>query len=199
MQAVITNTSGGPFFVSFLYKTLATGESVTITDTSPETLNQETQFKKDILAGSIAAVFTEESADNMIPQSVDASDIQAVTAAAASGNLVFRRLFTAPGAGGSDADIVVVALDGLTDDMRVLEAYMYVSTAVLASTAELRTQAAGAGTVLAEFDTGTTGKKEDTTATATVLAPASLTTGLFLYLSDDAVAGEIIIIARPEL
>lgn len=199
MQAVITNATSEAFFVSFMYKTLAAGESVTITDTTPETLAQEVQFKKDVEAGYLTVAFAEESFDNFVPQSVDASDIQTVAAAAvASGNVVFRQLFTAPGGGGSPDDITVVALGGLTSDMRVLEAYLYVSTAVGASTAELRTVAGGGGTLLASFDTGTTGKKEDTSATGTVLATASGTTGLFLYLSDDAIAGEIVVVARPE-
>jgi hypothetical protein len=66
MQVVITNATSGDFYVSMLFKTLAAGESVTLTGTSQAALDGEDQLKKDVQAGSLTLAFASETQDAVI-------------------------------------------------------------------------------------------------------------------------------------
>ncbi len=100
-------------------------------------------------------------------------------------------LYAAIAAGEAAAadDVVLVAeTDGA---MRVLDATLRVSDGAAADrTATLRDAVEGGGNALSDaFDCATTGRKEQTGATAEVAAGGTLV----LYRSHDAIAGELLV------
>jgi len=73
-----------------------------------------------------------------------------------------------------------------------------VDTAVAASTLEIRTQAAGAGTLLGEMSSNATGRAGWQTLTATQVATPGATEGLFIRRSDDGAGADICLLCRRE-
>jgi len=66
MQVTITNATSGDLFVSFLYKSLAAGESLTVTNRSASELDQAMDLKALIAAGSVTTLFAKESVDEIV-------------------------------------------------------------------------------------------------------------------------------------
>lgn len=74
MQVTITNASSEDVAVGFLYKTLAAGESVTVSR-SVSDLDTESQFKKLVEAGTLTLAFAVEEGDSAAighPQTLEA-------------------------------------------------------------------------------------------------------------------------------
>jgi len=63
MLVTITNASSEDQFISLLYKTLAVGESVTVSKSRSE-LDQELEFKKMVQAGTLTIAFEMEDGDS---------------------------------------------------------------------------------------------------------------------------------------
>lgn len=63
MQVTITNASSDPVAVSFIYRTLAAGESVTISETYSG-LDGQTDFKSQVEAGTLTLAFAVEAGDS---------------------------------------------------------------------------------------------------------------------------------------
>ena len=104
----------------------------------------------------------------------------------------------AAGGGGSPADITLYAANALPFKLRVVDSWLFVSTAV-AGTGTLRDEAAGAGTAASSGSTVATGRiPMDPTSDASAVLTPGATKGLFLYLSDDAAAGEVFVLVRRE-
>ena len=105
--------------------------------------------------------------------------------------MAIRKAFTA--GGGGAADDVTVYNANAPFGFRILEVQVFVSTAAIASTAQLRNTTGGGGAaILAAFSTTATGRVAfplTDTATATVAANGTLV----LRRSDNGVAGEVVI------
>lgn len=199
---VITNLAAVPVPLSDLgSKTLAVGESVTI-----ERAGSDLARMKSVIAatgrGDISVAVTpsaDELASGLLapPQSVQGADVAPVAAADVFGGplIVVRKTFTAAPAGAPD-DVTLAALGGLPYKFRVVGGFLYLSAAVGASTATVRSRSGGAGTALAAFDSSLSVGVPTNTATAAI-APAS-TEGLFLRRSDRSIAGEVILLLRRE-
>jgi hypothetical protein len=63
MLVTITNASSDLLYVSLLYKELDAGESVTVSKSRSE-LDQETEFKKLVTAGTLTLTFATEDGDD---------------------------------------------------------------------------------------------------------------------------------------
>lgn len=63
MLVTITNASSEDQFISLLYKTLAVGESVTVSKSRSE-LDQELEFKKMVQDGTLTLAFEMEDGDS---------------------------------------------------------------------------------------------------------------------------------------
>lgn len=197
----ITNVSDEAKAIGDIYRTLAVDESVTVTRTAAQ-ITGMTSLQKLVTAGDVTLAI-EWSADELgsglqaPTASVEGGDIAPVAATAAAGGLmVIRKAFTALAAGTAD-DVTVFAVDELPAKFRVVDAHAFIVTAVNPSTIALRTAAAAGGTLLGTLDTAATGRVS-MTGTATAVATPAADAGLFLRRSDRGVAGEVIIICRPE-
>lgn len=120
-----------------------------------------------------------------------------VAAAVESGLTVIRKAFVA-GGGGVPDDVIVYAVGDLPNGYRVVDAYAFVGTAVALSTLELNSQPASAGTLYATFSSATTGRKTDATLTSAIKLTNATTDGLYIYRSDNGVAGEVYLLCRAE-
>ena len=164
-QLVVTNVSGEDVTISDLYKSLAPGESVT-TSRSGSDFPRMKSLQNAIAAGRVTVSITPDAQEALSgllspPASVTAEDIAPVPATAVTGGLVVLRQQFAGDRGGSPDVVTIVGLGGLSTPLRVVDAFAYVSTRVIASVLEVRTQPSGAGGLLATFDSGTAGKKTD--------------------------------------
>lgn len=157
-----------------------------------------------IADGTVTAVVTpdadEENSDLITaPLSVSAESVVEVAAAdAASPLLVIRKAFTAAAAGTAD-DVTIFAANALPFKFRILDSWVFISTAIAMTSAVLRDQAAGAGTAAATLSTASTGRAAGapTSDASTVFTPGS-TKGLFLRRGDRGVAGEVFVLVRKE-
>lgn len=106
-------------------------------------------------------------------------------------NLEIKRVAFAALTTGTADDITIFNAN-CPGAIRILRYELWISTAVSASTADLRTAAAGGGSLVFESnDSGTTGLKQPLTSTAT--ATVANNGSLYLRRSDRAIAGEIIL------
>lgn len=107
---------------------------------------------------------------------------------------ILRATFTA-GGGGAPADVNIYVANA-PFDMRVLDATIYCSVAVGASTATLRDTAGGGGAALSSaMSTAATGvARNAATATATIATGGSM----YLRLSDNGVTGEVVVLCVRE-
>ena len=116
----------------------------------------------------------------------------------ASGLVLFHKAFTA-GGGGSPDDVTVIAANALPFKFRVVDAWAAIGTGIGASTLNVYTRAAGAGTLLAgPIDSASAQLARMTGPTASVVATPASTEGVFVRRSDDGVAGEVFILVRRE-
>ena len=132
------------------------------------------------------------------PMSVEAEDIAPVASGAVEAPLMSYFVEFAALTTGTADDVAMYLADNLPRKSRILRATLFVKTAVGSSTITVNSRAAGAGTNVATFDSGSTGLKNSTAPTSTtVLTPGSLE-GLYVRRSDRAVAGWVLIEYRPE-
>lgn len=199
----ITNLTSQPLPITELYATIAPNGTLT-TNRYASDLPRMTSLQAAIAAGSAAltvAYSSNELASGLTqaPQSTTDKSAQPVAAdATATQEIEVRKTLTA-GVAGTPDDVTVYALNALPYKCRVIDAYAIISTAIGASTLQIRSQAAGAGTLCAEISSAALGKAEwDSTVTATqVLTPGS-SVGLFIRRSDRGVAGEVVVVLRKE-
>jgi hypothetical protein len=199
-----TTTHVGDFYGVTLAPTGSTGDSQTLTNRTADELQRATRLQALLAAGTVTLTVTpssDELASGLLApeQAVEAVDMAPVAASdVAAGVQEFFLEFTAPGVGGSPADVDIYAVNTLPYKVRILDAIMLVSTAVVASSSTLEDEAAGAGTTIMTFDSGTVGRKVDSAYDATFVLSPGATKGLILRLSDDAVAGSVIVRVRRE-
>jgi len=197
----ITNVSTTPQAIGDIYRTLAVGEAVSVTRT-PTQIPNMVSLQKLIAAGSVTismALSADEIASGLATPSgaVESRDVAPVAATDAAGSLtVIRKAFTA-GTPGTADDVTIFAVDTLPAKMRVVDAHAFISTAIGATTVALYTAAAAGGTLLGTMSSAATGRVA-MTGTATAVATPGASAGLFLRRSDRGVAGEVIVICRPE-
>jgi hypothetical protein len=206
MDVTVTNTTSPSEAVTLgdIYKTLEkAGDSITFSRTASD-LSRMASLQQAAAAGkiSVSVVPTaDELASGLLsaPQAIQAQDMQPVASSAVDAPEITLRIPLTAGGGGAADDVTVYALNALPYKFRVLWARMIVSGAVGGSTAALRTQAAGAGTLLATMNTAAAGlvPSPNTGFAETVVAPAT-TAGLFVRRSDSAIAGVLHVCIRRE-
>jgi len=198
---LITNVSSETLFLRDIYKELDAGESVTVDRTSAQ-LQSMTGLHEMVTDGLVTVAYT-RSADEIasgydLPLVVAGDDMPAVASTdLASGVTLIRKSFAAAAAGTAD-DVTVYAANALPFKFRVLDAWMLVATNIASSTVTVRTQAAGAGTLLATLSANATGRVSTTAPTASALATPGASEGLFLRRSDRGAAGEVFLLVRKE-
>lgn len=207
MDVTVTNTTSPSEAVTLgdIYKTLAAaGDSCTFSRKASD-LSRMTSLQALVAAGkvSVSVVPTaDELASGLLtpPQTIQAADMQPVAAAVVDAPTVTLRVSVPAGVGGTADDVTVYALNSFPYKARVLWARAIVSVAVGSSTAALRTQAGGAGTLLATLDTGTPGPVSGPTSafTASAVVTPGSSVGLFVRRSNNTVACEIEITLRRE-
>lgn len=198
----ITNLASTPTPLGDLHsRALAVGETLSI-ERAASDLPRMASIIAALAAGTISVTFTPtaaEIASGLLapPQSVQGADVAPVAATDVFGGplIVVRKALTSGGSTGTLDDVTLAAVDTLPYKFRVVGAIMYLSTPQAATTATLRSRAAGAGTALATFDTSIGVGLPTNTATV-VIAPAALE-GLFLR-RDRAIVGEVILFLRRE-
>lgn len=199
-MATVTITNGGSsdVYCSDLYTTIAAGKSVS-TDRSLAQLQSMKSLQALVAAGSVTvsvAYTADEKASGLVGQGD-----QAVAATGLSDAQIIRVALTA-GGGGSADDVTVHAVNTLPyKKMRIVDAVAYVSAGASAGrTVQVRSAAAGAGTLCAEMGATANGRQGQTaTVTASQLLTNGASVGLFIRRSDSAIAGEVLITVRPEL
>lgn len=181
-------------------KSLAASEVVTI-DRPTNALPAMKSLIAALAAGDISVTVTPTAAEIASgflspPQSVQAQDTAPVAAADVVAGVPFtiRKAFVAAAAGTAD-DVEIIAANALPRKFRVLSAVAYFPTAIGSSTAQLRSRAAGAGTLLGAFDSSVA-VSQSSTPPATI-TPGALE-GLFLRRSDRGVAGEVVVTCQAE-
>ena len=105
-----------------------------------------------------------------------------------------RKAFSA-GGGGSPDDVTIYNANAPLG-FRILDAFVFVSTAVAASSVTLRTASGGGGSAVSDsFSSAATGsvRLSTTSSTNTIAQDGSL----FLRRSDSGVAGEVILLVAP--
>lgn len=195
----ITNSSAADVYCSDLYVTIPAGKSVSTTR-SVSDLSKMAGLQSLIAAGT-CAVSVAYSATEKASGLVDEGEAAASgTGVAMSGLNVIRVPMTA-GAGGAADDVTVFALNSLPyNKMRVMDVWAIISVAVGASNCQVRSQAAGAGTLINQVAGTPTGRQAPTaTSTASTLLTNGATTGLFIRRSDSGIAGEVFLSVRQEV
>ena len=202
MDVTITNISAAPVAIGDLYTTIPVGGFVT-TKRSASQLSSMVGLQKAIESGLVTIAAVEESFETasglaVAPGTVSAADQAAVAAgAAASGEVVFRKAFTSV----ASTDIAIYAANALPYKMRILDAYLLISTVQAGSTLQLFDQAAGAGTAVTTAASAAVAGRIPLPLTGNasqVLTPGALV-GLFLLPSaHSGIVGEVVITARRE-
>jgi hypothetical protein len=203
MDVTITNISAAPVAIGDLYTTIPVGGSVS-TKRSASQLSAMVGLQKAVEAGSVTVAATLEAHETAsglaIPSgTVEAGDMAAVAAGAvAAAEVTFRKAFTTV----ASTDVAVFAANTLPYKMRILDAYMLISTVQAGSSAQLWPQAAGAGTAITDVGlTSAPGKIPLPLlgGASVVLTPGALI-GLFLLPSaHSGVVGELVVTARREV
>lgn len=192
---VVTNVGASEVYCSDLYTSIAAGASVTTTRTAGD-LSRMAGLHALVAAGSctVAVTYSDaEKASGMVDTGAAAS------AAAGLGDTDVIRVPLVAGTPGTADDVTVYAVNTLPyKKLRVLDAYAVISTGI-AGTLQVRSAAAGAGTLCAEIDSTNTGRAGQTaTVTASQVLTNGASVGLFVRRSDRGVAGEVHIVVRPE-
>lgn len=193
----ITNLTAADVAIADLYGTLPASGTLT-TSRSQSDLANMTALQALIQAGtvSLAIAYTAaEKAAGLVGQGDGA-----VAASGLSDEQVIRVPFTALAAGTAD-DVTVFAVNTLPyKKMRIIEAVALISTAIGATTMQVRTAAAAGGTLCAELSSGATGRQlQNNTVTASQVITNGASVGLFIRRSDRGVAGEVFIRVRAEV
>jgi len=203
MQVVITNLTSSPVYIGDIYTSVPVGTPLTI-ERAASDLSGMVALQKAIADGDVTITVTptaDELASGLLspPSSIQAQDMAPVAATDVGAGLVLLSKAFAAGGGGSPADITLYAANTLPFKFRVVDSWVFISTAVGASTGDLRDEAAGAGQSVSTVVTAATGRvsMDPTTDVSKVVTPGAAK-GLFLRLSDDGVGGEVFVLARRE-
>ena len=138
-----------------------------------------------------------ETAIDLLPPKIRATDHQAVAAAQVLGEeIVFRGTWNAPGAGAQD--VVLYAAGAMPVKCRILDTIVKTSNAGAGSgTATVRSATAGGGSAgSSAISTAAIGTARDALGASVVFVTGG---GLVVRLTDGTTVGEVIIFARPEL
>jgi hypothetical protein len=105
------------------------------------------------------------------------------------------------GDGGVPDDTQVYPLNGLpAAKLRILSVYADIASAEDASVIQVRTSTMGAGTLCGELSSAAAGRAtQDSAVTASQVLVNGSTVGLWVYRSNNLVAGEVFITLRPEV
>ena len=200
-QLTITNQTSEPVYIKDLYTSVPVGTPLVV-DRSATDLAGMTGLQEALAAGDVTLSIVYSASEQPLataPDVVEAVDAAPVTPATVDAAPVTLRGVMIAGGGGAPDDVTVYAVNTFPYKVRVMDVVGYISAAVGASTVEVRTAAAGGGTLIATLDSGTTGKKEDAAMTGSVLVAPGASVGLFLRRSDNGVAGEVVLEARREV
>ena len=204
MDVTVTNISAAPVPLGDIYTTIPVGGFVTFKRSASQ-ISAMVSLQKAVAAFQVTVLAVEESFETasglaVAPGTVAAADVQPVAATdAAAATFEIRKAFVAAAAGAQD-DITIYAANALPFKMRILDAYVLVSTVGTgAALLTVRDEAAGAGTAAAVFSSAATGRISPSSAfTASTLLTPGATKGLFVRRADRDAAGEVVIIARRE-
>ena len=202
MDCVVTNISASSVTIRDLYKTLAPGESVSFSRPSSH-LPTMGGLQAAIMAGTVTFTATPtaaEVASGLLapPASIQAVDMQPVDPTGVDAGEIVWRVPLVAGVGGTADDVTGFALNAVPYKARIMSVRGLVLTAVGAATVQVRTQAAGAGTLIGTLDFGTVGNAALTGFTSSVVLTPGSTVGLFARRSNNTVAGEIFLGVRRE-
>lgn len=199
----ITNLTSEEIYLGDLRISVKTTEPRILQNRSTSELADLTTTMERFAAGDIAFDVTlsvaEKASGLLLAQNtVNGEDVAEVAAAEvlAVSPTLFKDM--AAGGGGSPDDVTIYAAGAVPFKFRVLDAWAWVDSTPGASSVTIRTEAAGAGDVLATFDTGTTGLKQSTTALGTVVVTPGAAIGVFGRRSDDAIDGRVFLLIRRE-
>ena len=182
MLVTITNlSSSNPVYITQCYKSLAPSESIQVRRTMAQ-IDADASLKALIVAGSVGIAYTEEAGDDIAGGGgLESGMAQTIT---------LRKAIPA-GAGGSADDVTVFAANA-PYAFDILDVAMMVSTAVGASTCQLRDTAGGGGAALSDaLATATTGTKRNAAATGAVAVAKG--GSVYLRRSDSGVALDLLI------
>lgn len=196
----VTNISSGEVYLSDLYTKLAASASVS-TDRAVSDLSKMKGLQSLVAAGS-CTVSIAYTADEKNSGMVDEGEGAVGATGTTMSTCQIIRLPIAAGGGGSADDVTVYALGALPfKKMRIVDVVAYVSAGASGGrTMQVRSAAAGAGTLCGEVGAAANGRQAQTvTVTATQVLTNGGTVGLFVRRSDSAIAGEIEITVRQEV
>jgi hypothetical protein len=133
------------------------------------------------------------------PNSVDQDDIVPVAAATLLAGAILLRVPLVAGAGGAPDDIPVIPAGSLTKRYRVLDIWAEITANVAGEAVQIRDQAAGVGNLLADVDANAAALRvgPNTVYGGVTDAPGA-TIGLIVRRTDDAIAGTLYALLRPE-
>jgi hypothetical protein len=198
----ITNVSPDSVYLADLYTSIGVGETKTI-DRSATDLPRMKSLHEAMADGKVT-LSVNYSADEVAsglhapPSTIEAVDIAPVAAATPASALAVIYKALPVGAGGSPDDVEIFPAGSLPFKFRVVDCVLYVSTAVGASTVEIRDEAGGAGNLHASASAAATGRNPNAEDQTSEVAPAP-TKGLFARRSDSGIGGEVVLFVRPEL
>jgi len=197
----IQNLTSKEVFLQDLYTTIGPNGLIKVERTTtdlPRMKTLQAAIAEDRVAVSVT-YSPDEVASGLAspPNAVEAQDIAAVSAPTPMSGVALVRHSLLAGGGGSPDDLTVI--ETLPFKFRIIDAWGFVSAPVSGSTLEVRTQAGGAGTKLAELDSGSTGQKRWQGLLSTGVATPGTLEGLFVHRSDNGVAGEVFLLVRPEI
>lgn len=198
----ITNLTSAAVYVGDLYTEVPASSSIEI-DRTPSDLAGMVSLQKLVQDGSVSVAVEYTAAEQAAgwagaPDATEAADIAPVAADATfSPEIVVRKVLTG-GVTGTADDVTVCALNHLPFKARIIDAWAVLSAGVAASTLQVRSAAAGGGTLAATLDSSAAGVARVSTLTGTQVFTPGSSVGLFVRRSDRAVAGEIFIKLRRE-
>lgn len=201
-DVTITNLTTSPLPITELYTTIPASSAITVSRYTSDLAKMATlQAAVAAAQASVSVVLTAaEAASGLtgVAGTVEAEDVAAVASTAvAAAEVTFRKAFTSV----ASTDIAVFAANALPYKMRVLDAYLLISTVQAGSSLRLWPQAAGAGTAITGSTSAATAGRIPMalTGNASVVLTPGATIGIFLLPSaHTGIVGELVITARRE-
>lgn len=182
MLVTITNlSSSNPVYITQCYKSLGPSESIQVRRTMAQ-IDADASLKALIVAGSVGIAYTEEAGDDI----AGGGGLETGMA-----TTITLRKPIAAGTPGSPDDVTVFDANA-PYAFDILDVTFLCSTAIGASTVQLRTLAGGLGAAQSDaLATATTGVKRNAAATGAVAVAKGGSS--FLRRSDAGVAGDLLI------